>query len=348
VAAPEGVQAFVAHDLDGDGELDLAMWGYSLFPPADYAIAWGSSAGFSAPSWTELEVVGDFVAVGELDGAEGLDLLVAGPRSGGTNNEVGALVLSGDGARTFSPGGYTVRGVASAVGDFDGDGIADLFTAHTDTFGIGKGVGDGTFEAFVEKYPVPTYLYSNGGNGTFVGIGDYDENGTLDAVVPLYSMGGIGELELLLVDEMGVFSVGDRKTVSVGRPIVADFDGDDHLDVAGTSAANDEVRVWLGDGAGLLEPVTGLIPATGDAPNSGASGDLDGDGFADIAVYNYDSGDMSVLFGNGDGTFQAERRIEPRLAGAFDLRVANVDGDGFDDVIYATLDGVDVYYGPCP
>jgi hypothetical protein len=48
------------------------------------------------------------------------------------------------------------------------------------------------------------------------------------------------------------------------------------------------------------------------------------------------------------GTFQPERRITPRLDGVFDLGVADVDGDRVDDILYATLDGLNVYYGPCP
>ena len=36
-----------------------------------------------------------------------------------------------------------------------------------------------------------------------------------------------------------------------------------------------------------------------------ATGDFNGDTRADIAVANFASGDVSILLGNGDGTFQA-------------------------------------------
>jgi hypothetical protein len=42
----------------------------------------------------------------------------------------------------------------------------------------------------------------------------------------------------------------------------------------------------------------------GDEPESVAIGDLNGDGALDLAVANYTSNDVSVLLGNGDGTFQ--------------------------------------------
>ena len=42
----------------------------------------------------------------------------------------------------------------------------------------------------------------------------------------------------------------------------------------------------------------------GDRPNALVAGDFNGDGRTDLAVANYGSNDVSVLLGNGDGTFQ--------------------------------------------
>ncbi len=41
------------------------------------------------------------------------------------------------------------------------------------------------------------------------------------------------------------------------------------------------------------------------APYSVTTGDFDGDGFTDLATANLISDDVSVLLGNGDGTFAA-------------------------------------------
>ena len=43
----------------------------------------------------------------------------------------------------------------------------------------------------------------------------------------------------------------------------------------------------------------------GNRPYSVAVGDFNGDGAQDLAVANYFSNNVSVLLGNGDGTFQA-------------------------------------------
>ena len=45
--------------------------------------------------------------------------------------------------------------------------------------------------------------------------------------------------------------------------------------------------------------------AAGTGPISVTVGDFNGDGKADLAVANGDSNNVSVLLGNGNGTFQA-------------------------------------------
>ena len=51
---------------------------------------------------------------------------------------------------------------------------------------------------------------------------------------------------------------------------------------------------------------TGLVMVTvgGTFPAAATVVDINGDGKADLAIANYNSGDVSVLLGNGDGTFQ--------------------------------------------
>jgi hypothetical protein len=43
--------------------------------------------------------------------------------------------------------------------------------------------------------------------------------------------------------------------------------------------------------------------AAGSGPTSLVSADFNGDGTADLAVANFDSSDVSILLGKGDGTF---------------------------------------------
>jgi len=83
---------------------------------------------------------------------------------------------------------------------------------------------------------------------------------------------------------------------------------------------------------------TGFQPAlafrVGADPISVAAADLNRDGIPDIVTANVTSGDVSVLLGNGDGTFQAQQRIPAGVEPAA-VAVADLNRTGFLDLIVA-------------
>ena len=93
---------------------------------------------------------------------------------------------------------------------------------------------------------------------------------------------------------------------------VADLNGDGKLDVVVNNPQDDMVAVMLWNGDGSFQvPVT---YATAPAPGWVNVADLNGDGILDLVVAA-DSGAVSVLVGNGDGTFQPHMDF-PAPAGA--------------------------------
>ncbi|HKB37144.1 MAG TPA: VCBS repeat-containing protein, partial [Gemmataceae bacterium] len=72
--------------------------------------------------------------------------------------------------------------------------------------------------------------------------------------------------------------------------------------------------------------------------------DVNGDGQLDLATANYVSGDVSLLFGRGDGTFRAETRVAAD-AGPVALGVGDFNRDGRPDLAVAnqTSDEVTVF-----
>ena len=58
-----------------------------------------------------------------------------------------------------------------------------------------------------------------------------------------------------------------------------------------------------------------------------AAADLNGDGFLDLVTTNYSSENISILLGNGDGTFRTHADF-PADNGARGLVVADFNGDG--------------------
>jgi hypothetical protein len=108
------------------------------------------------------------------------------------------------------------------------------------------------------------------------------------------------------------YSSGADMALSVA---LADFNKDGHLDLAvanqcqDVSCQNGAVSVLLGNGDGTFQPAQ-VYPSAGYYTDSVAVGDFNGDGNPDLALASQcqdstcQNGGVSVLLGNGDGTFQ--------------------------------------------
>jgi hypothetical protein len=57
----------------------------------------------------------------------------------------------------------------------------------------------------------------------------------------------------------------------------------------------------------------GTNPPTGVSPDTIVWGDFNGDGVPDMAISNYDGGTITILLGNGDGTFQQGTSVSTDL-----------------------------------
>jgi len=125
-----------------------------------------------------------------------------------------------------------------------------------------------------------------------------------------------------------------------------DFDGDGHADLAVANYSSDDVSILRGNGDGTFQAEVRY--GAGDAPRSIEAADFNGDEHADLAVVNssYYSEDVSILLGNGDGTFQADVRYSvgrnPSSAVAEDL-----NEDGNPDLVVTSFydDNISVLLG---
>ena len=124
------------------------------------------------------------------------------------------------------------------------------------------------------------------------------------------------------------YGVGsDPRSVAVG-----DFNGDGRQDLVAANYGGSSVSVLLGTGSGTF--ATEIDYTTGASPRCVAVGDFNGDGKQDIVTgnghgYPYD---MSVLLGNGDGTFSTN--VDYTTDGpAYCIAVATLFGDGKQDVV---------------
>jgi hypothetical protein len=274
------------------------------------------------------------VAVGDLRGIGRQDIVAA------NNNGTVSVVLS-NGNNTFQgPVALTVGAtpVAVAVADLNGDGRPDIVTANSNgSVTVLAGNGDGTFQN-----PLTSQAY---GTLTSVAVGDLSGDGKPDLVV-----GTLTGLDVLQGNGDGTFFVKQivpfytiastiQFPVEVKAVALSDLNRDGKLDIV----ANDGgVSVLLGNGDGTVQnPVNQSVGGYG--VDSLGVGDFNGDGKPDIVTSNSGSSfgagpSVSVLSGNGDGTFKPAQSTFIGVAGAA-LAVADLQGDGKLDIALASAYG---------
>jgi hypothetical protein len=103
--------------------------------------------------------------------------------------------------------------------------------------------------------------------------------------------------------------------------------------LTGGSLANPAVEVLFGKGDGSFQPNHQIL-SVGQTPLSVAAGDFDGNGALDLVTANSTSGTLSLLLGNGDGSFRP--RVDLAVGGApRAVAVGDFNGDGRLDVVTA-------------
>ena len=268
-------------------------------------------------------------------------LLGAGPHSlrayyGGDSKDspstssVVPLTVQSTIAAGFQPADHAfpdVDSVSIAIGDFNGDGKADLavIDQYSDTVTVLRGNGDGTFETGA-TYPVGSYPYS-------VGVADFNGDGKADLVV---ANGSSNDVSVLLGNGDGTFQAAVKYATGKDPRFVAvgDFNGDGNADLVVANSTGNNVSVLLGKGNGTFAPAVDY--PTGTDPQWVAIADFNGDGTADLAVANSElggvgNGNVSVLLGKGDGTFESAVEY-PAGMNPVSVAVADFNGDGKPDI----------------
>ncbi|MFZ3339615.1 MAG: FG-GAP-like repeat-containing protein [Terriglobales bacterium] len=301
------------------------------------------------------------IAVADLNHDGKLDVVQA--------NLDGLAVLLGNGDGSFQPpvtynsGGIFVR--SAQIADVNRDGKPDILALNQcascaePTVAVLLGNGDGTFQ--------PAVTYSAGAFSPWaMVVADVNGDHKLDLVVAndaSLGTGGPGVITVLLGNGDGTFQNAvayDSGGYAASGVAVADVNGDGKPDlvVANVCAQSCDfdgegaVGVLLGNGDGTFQPALSFDPLANDTKFVVAA-DLNGDGKLDLAVASClpsgrivcggSPGVVSIMLGNGDGTFQPAATFSPSWVPA-NMVVADVNADGKPDLVVGD-GGVDVFFG---
>lgn len=269
----------------------------------------------------------------------------------------------------YSSGAYESTSVA--VADVNGDGKPDLLVGsacatnsgnsacHTDgVISVLLGNGDGTFQTAVTYDSGAYYVPA-------IAVADVNGDGKPDLLLvsgcASYTVCTNGMVTVLLGNGDGTFqspvayNSGGQNADGIA---VADVNGDGKPDllVANSCAATcsrasleASVGVLLGNGDGTFQTAV-TYDSGGGAANSIAVADLRGNGKFDIAVVNCTAdtvdpdcgaayGAVSILLGNGDGTFQAAVPYGSDGVGSNSISIADLNGDGKLDLAVSNACG---------
>lgn len=181
---------------------------------------------------------------------------------------------------------------------------------------------------------------------------DTDGNGYADLVVGASGYSDTGKIYLYdgtssgLSASSSLYRLGSSGDAFGWAVAISDFDGDGFADVAvgapSYSSYTGRVSVFYGSASGIASTATAL--ATGEGTNNHfgeelAAGDVDNDGYADLAVgasgYSSDTGRVTIYHGGSSGLSSTPAQT---LTGSSNssfgkaLATGDVNNDGYDDL----------------
>ena len=274
-------------DMDGDGDLDIVVSNDRPDPKRIYlndgAGRFTEESRFGAPEWSTRHV-----AVADLNADGAPDVIVANRNPEGTDSMV--CFGTGDG-RLTEPCIPVSHGSATTLtpADMDGDGDPDLIVPHRDggqSFVL-LNDGTGTFPESVPFGPSDAAIRS-------AKAADFDGDGRMDIVVIAGAQGpailhgrrdgGWGEPRALPDDGARTYALH-----------VADVDGNGRPDVV-VGYVESPAIVFFNDGPDRWTPV---VVGDGEGVAYGfATGDVDRDGFIDLAIARSDATNL-LFYGTG-------------------------------------------------
>jgi len=318
----------------------------SILPSASYNVGVGPVA-LTAADFRNVGQL-DIAVVNEIDNS--LTILVN--QGAGTFLASAGSPISLGAARTTAPA--IAPSITSAV--LSTSGFHDLLVTDpvANTVQVLLSNGDDTFKQATGS-PITV-----GQQPSAIVIGDFNADGNQDFVVTNFTN---NTFSLFLGNGDGTFKSAANSPFAlpsaVAGPIAmtaADFNSDGHLDLAIVNQTTNNVSILESNvdsnGNVTFTQATGSQGgspiAVGTSPVAIATGDLNNDSHPDLVVVNQVDNTVSVLLGNGDGTFNAALN-SPLATGQAPtaVTISDFNADGNPDIAVADprTDSVSVFLG---
>lgn len=158
-----------------------------------------------------------------------------------------------------------------------------------------------------------------------------------------------GTLNVLLGNGSGEFSQAENSPLPAGNEPGAiasgDFNGDQHMDIAIANHESDYLSLFLGKGDGQFAqaPNSPIKVQSYPHPHGIAAGDFNGDGNLDLATESWQSDEVLVLLGDGNGEFlRPHARYQVGNVPYYRLQTTDLNQDGRDDIITSNWEGASI------
>jgi tetratricopeptide (TPR) repeat protein len=334
--APLPFGGLAAGDLDGDGQLDLALTRHDADGRGRLLVLRGDGAGGFADvtATMGLDAVSEPLscALGDYDNDGRPDLLVGG--AGGAQllrgSEDGRLRDVTD-ASGLGATRVPARGVLFLDADHDGD--LDLFVAGS--AGTGNQLWNNNADgSFTNLAPAAGLVLED---ATTVGVLPGDLDGDRDQDLVLLREGQ--PVKLLLNELSGRYrTVEAASSVRADRGgVLQDVNGDSHLDLVALGGSPPQLQLCLGDGRAQLRPDPTFDSCARSAASWGElrgvrAADLDLDGDLDLVVFAQAG---HVLFNDGGGRFVLQPNVwsPPATAELVGAELIDLSGDLVADLV---------------
>jgi hypothetical protein len=235
-----------------------------------------------------------------------------------------------------------------ATGDLNADGKLDLAVANLNSNSVSVLLSTTAPGAATPNF-VAKQDFAAGAGPVSVTVGDLNGDGKLDLVVANFNSNNVSVLLNITAPGAATPSFSDKQGVATSEgPIyvtTGDLNGDGKLDLAVVDLLVNTVSVLLNTTApGAATPSFAPkqdFATGGDGPLSVALGDLNGDGKLDLAVANFNSGNVSVLLnttspGAATSSFSGIQDFATGDGAAF-VTMGDMNGNGRLDLAVANF-----------